>query len=119
MTLLCRIIDLNESCIGSPLENSFEGCQCHDAQRRIKSGEIVCGKYMCPEDCEVCKTCLYYVIDDCLEIEILPQTKAPTAKPTKAPTQIPSSTPPTPNPTSSPTEDPFDVSVCSTYSLIW
>ena len=38
-------------------------CQCNDAQRRVDSGQIECGADLCPDDCEVCKFCLYYVVD--------------------------------------------------------
>ena len=75
------ILDLTESCIGDPLENNFLGCQCTDAEYRIDLGQIDCGQHLCPEDCEVCKTCLYYVIDDCVKAEPITYTEGPSSSP--------------------------------------
>ena len=88
--------------MGNPLTNDFKGCLCDDAQRRIARGEIVCGRDMCPDDCEVCKTCLYYVIEDCLDIETNPPNKAPSIKPATRQINEPS----TPTPSTQPTYTP-------------
>lgn len=78
---------MQETCVGNPLEDGFEGCKCVDAQKHIDNGAIVCGEELCPEDCEVCKTCLYHVIDDCMDTKTHSPTKTPTFQPTHAPTK--------------------------------
>jgi hypothetical protein len=73
-------------------------CQCNDAQRRIDNGQIDCSVDMCPDDCEVCKFCLYNVLD-C-------KSHSPSAPPSLPPTEIPSLS-------------PFEISDCASYSNQW
>lgn len=91
----------------------FTGCQCEDAQKRIASGEINCATDSCPEDCEACKVCLYYVVDNCLQgtVKIDPGFIQPTLI-TSSPTPAPTPTPPE-------VDDDFDQMTCSTYTSIW
>ncbi len=37
-----------------------DGCKCVDAERLLESGEIKCGD-QCPNDCDVCETCLGHI----------------------------------------------------------
>jgi hypothetical protein len=50
--------DLDATCEASALTDT---CQCTDARARIDSGQISCGVAQCPDDCEVCKYCLYEI----------------------------------------------------------
>ncbi len=71
-------------------------CKCYDAQRRIDNGQIDCRSDLCPDDCEVCKFCLYYVVD-C-------HSHSPSSKPSSEPSSVPVD--PTISPSKSPTIDP-------------
>ena len=58
-----RSRDLEQSCVRDD-NNELRNCQCNDAQRRIDLGQIDCSvENQCPDDCEVCKFCLYYVVE--------------------------------------------------------
>ena len=112
---------MTESCEGNNAkENRFQGCQCHDAERRIANNEINCGYDLCPQDCEVCKSCLYYVIDDCMEMD--EPTRTPVQVPSPPPTVTAPSPPPVPViPTDRPTpkQEQFDIMQCDAYSDNW
>ena len=59
----CRLFDLYISCETNE-SGDLINCQCNDAQRRIDSGQIQCGgNELCPDNCEMCKYCLYYVVE--------------------------------------------------------
>jgi len=71
--------DLDATCEASALTDT---CQCTDARARIDSGQISCGVAQCPDDCEVCKYCLY-------EIEECPwatESPLPSNEPSLSPT---------------------------------
>jgi len=91
--------------------DDLTNCRCFDAERRIESGEIECGVDLCPDDCDVCKFCYYYVTDCTLFEE---PTSSPVA--THHMTSEPSLQ--TSQPTVS-SDAPFDISVCETYSTLW
>ncbi len=126
------LFDLSNSCIDS----SLSSCQCYDARERIDNGQITCGVDMCPEDCEVCKVCLYEI--ECPRVPTQSPSSSPTmvgssepsSKPTNSPSSVPStrpSHPPThvttsPHPTSLPSSEPtpvFDLDDCDAYSSSW
>jgi len=75
--------DLIHSC-GDSVDSM---CVCFDAQKRIQSGEIGCSRDICPDDCEVCKLCLYY-LTDCLFDDII--TNQPTSFPSSSSSLHPS-----------------------------
>lgn len=112
------IVELQSTC-NQPIDENFSGCQCADAESRIAAGEINCGFDLCPQDCEVCKVCLYYAIDNCLmgtPPKISPGFLNPPSRiDNKSPTPAPS--PPPPPPTNP--DDPFDQMTCATYSSVW
>jgi hypothetical protein len=98
--------DLDQTCGGDPALNSGS-CACRDARARIESGQIECGIAQCPDDCAVCKFCLY-------EVESCPWLVSPSHSPTLVRTRFPSSSP-TRFPTVSPTKQPsklYDLSNC-------
>ncbi|GFH49141.1 predicted protein [Chaetoceros tenuissimus] len=126
------LFDLSNSCIDS----SLSSCQCYDARERIDKGQITCGVDMCPEDCEVCKVCLYEI--ECPRAPTQSPSSSPTvagssepsSKPSNALSSVPSTSPshsPThvttsPHPTSLPSSEPtpvFDLDNCDTYSSSW
>ena len=81
--------------------NDLINCQCQDAQRRIDNGQIDCDlDNRCPDDCDVCKFCLYYVVEcHSHEPSVVPSI-APsdqpsiqlTSSPSASPTELPSFT---------------------------
>ncbi len=96
-SFLYRLIDLNESCVETD-DGDLINCQCNDAQRRIDNGQIQCGNELCPDDCDVCKYCLYYVVD----CHSHSPSSSPSSDPSKLESAIPSAYPSeTPSPTSS------------------
>ena len=106
--------DLDNTCSQDASQENVGTCDCTDAQRRIESGQIECGVARCPDDCEVCKFCLYYV-EDCPWTIGSPSTSpsnSPTALPSPAPTPLGSDRPsaiPTESPsrlTENPTQSP-------------
>ena len=124
--------DLDATCEASALTDT---CQCTDARARIDSGQIPCGVAQCPDDCEVCKYCLY-------EIEGCPWlTQPPTPLPSLTPTALPTVSPtiqasdkpsmvptlapventssPSGAPSEAPTPELFDLSICGDYSGLW
>lgn len=126
------LFDLSNSCIDS----SLSSCQCYGAKERIDNGQITCGVDMCPEDCEVCKVCLYEI--ECPRAPTQSPSSSPTmvgssepsSKPTNSPSSVPSTRPshsPThvttsPHPTSLPSSEPtpiFDLDDCDAYSSSW
>ena len=104
-----------------PVNEKFTGCECKTAEQRIDSGDIRCGYDQCPEDCEVCKVCLLYVVDDCFKgerpnitpgfITSISPTPAPSLPP--PPLTLPPSSPPTM------VEEVFDLAKCDTYTDVW
>lgn len=98
-------LDLDNTCY--PYGKNFAGCQCEDAEKRIDSGELSCEDVSCPDDCEPCKVCLYYVTD------CLTRTDAPVGTPTRSPKPTLSKKP-TPSPqTQSPTRSSAPTSLPS------
>ena len=62
------LLDLAATCgqIG-PVDVS-NTCECSGAERKINSGQIVCGVDICPADCAICQFCLYDILD-CLPMQ--------------------------------------------------
>lgn len=118
--------DLDNTCSGDPVLNA-ESCQCLDARERIESGEIRCGSAQCPDDCEVCKFCLYEVEgcpwrDPPSITPSIVKSDSPSLIPTSSPSLQKSEKPSIASITSSPTKQPsllFDLSNCSAYSGPW
>jgi len=118
--------DLDDTCAGDPALNA-ESCQCLDARARIESGEIRCGSAQCPDDCEVCKFCLYEVegcpwIDPPSSSPSVVKSDSPSVVPTSSPSVQKSEKPSSVNITASPTKQPsnlFDLSNCDAYSGPW
>jgi hypothetical protein len=108
---LYRLIDLNETCVET-VDGDLINCQCPDAQRRIDNGQIQCGNELCPSDCDVCKYCLYYVVDchshspSSSPVEIPTISDGPTSTPTK---KMKTSSRPSLRPTKSPSIKPTPV----------
>ena len=78
-----RLIDLENSCQRTD-DGELFNCQCFDAQRRVDNGQIDCGIDLCPDDCEVCKFCLYYV----LECNLHNPSPSPSVSPSEEPLQL-------------------------------
>ncbi len=127
---ICRTRDLAQSCERDD-NNELRNCQCNDAQRRVDLGQLDCGySEKCPDDCEVCKFCLYYVVD-CYSHS---PSDSPSSRPSKefslepslSPSEIPSTLPtlisslqPTGAPSQLPTLEPFNITDCGSYSNQW
>ena len=56
------MIDLNSTCIETD-NGELRNCRCDDAYNKVMNGIIDCEEHRCPYDCDVCKFCLYYVVD--------------------------------------------------------
>lgn len=119
-----RLLDLQTTCEYNE-NNELINCQCFDAQRRIDKGQINCGiENQCPEDCGVCKFCLYHVLE--CHPGYVPKTNQinlPFSSPSNSPSVVPSTLPsilhsdtPTEVPSESPSHKPSRVpSVQPTY----
>ena len=92
-------MNLALTCDGNPLENQLY------AQKRIDRGEIDYETFLCPDGCEVCKSCLYYIINDCVDSKTFEPTSVPTVRSSQQHGQVNGS--------------PFNISDCSSYSLSW
>lgn len=119
--------DLDTTC-----DPEVEGsCQCTNARARIDSGQIPCGVAQCPDDCEVCKFCLYEIekcpwLDRGTPSPTAQASDRPSANPSVSSSTDPNSDEPSVSPTlapvditSSPSPLPFNLTDCSAYSGIW
>ena len=140
-----RVNDLEQSCVRDE-NNELKNCQCNDAQRRVDLGQISCDySSKCPDDCEVCKFCLYYVVDchshspsgsptsipsNMLSLEpSLSQSETPSVAKTARPSDLVTNSPPslpTLFPSAYPTivgspspTDTFNITDCASFSSIW
>lgn len=135
--ILCnRIKDIENSCIETD-SGELINCECNDAQRRIDNGDISCGEALCPDGCDICKFCLYYVVDchSHAPSELpsgIPSTEVSNSSPSQlshdpsqSPSEYPSFIPPKMDsmiPSSAPSTAPstvFDLQNCESYENKW
>ena len=114
-----RLRDLDQSCERAS-DGELINCQCNDAQRRVYNRQIDCGVEVCPDDCEVCKFCLYYVVDCNSHSPSMTPSVAPSQLSSIMPSMLPStllSASPSSHPSSSPSSPTTYQSSCPTGHL--